>query len=737
MKIALVSFSLFTLSGALATWFLIDIPFGRLFDSVLLLSASGLACCLATSALLMLRSKTALVRITGVITGAVALAVVLLIVMLRVDYKLVPGLSYRSGLTVEEWKADLRYFAGEFPELHPRLFEMVERETFQSRVSELEKKIPSLDENSIKTEFYKLLALPSDAHSFPNIYSYKIDWHLLPLEFWLFDGGVLIIDAGRDHRETIGTYLVKVGDMPIEQVYERMRPCLAAESEQGWKVRFLHTLGISEWLESEGVIRDRRIVSLTFERKDGSRFTREIKPVHFIPVIWWSSLKKIDNNLSYIYSNDRNDNYWFEYNAGTGTLYLQFNRCLRESRKETIDEFVDRLGSWIENHDFERLVVDIRKNDGGDSYVSRVVADLIIGNEKVDRPGRLFALTSRKTFSAAVMFLSLLEYNSKVIILGEPTGQGPFFCGVPRTIALPNSGIELLIAGYYNRCALINDRKNQIIPDIYVPYTAEDFLLGRDSAMEAIASYRAVKPKVEVLDPEDAENLTGRYSYSPFQILSVEKDGEILRFTVTDFFEDSFRNAASDLYPAGNGLFLTDIDGVELQFVSRPGDDFEGMPGGQGAGRAEMIGAGVILRWRGAESFAPKVSPDYRLPMELVAEGRIEEGVSALIVHKDIYLVEMPDLERRLNGIGYTLLNRDIIKSAIEIFKLNVELFPASSNTYDSLGEGYLFSGDIKQAEENYRRSLELNPGNDNARKIIDHIEKGRRYDRASGKWIG
>ncbi|MBN2184681.1 MAG: tetratricopeptide repeat protein [Candidatus Krumholzibacteriota bacterium] len=335
------------------------------------------------------------------------------------------------------------------------------------------------------------------------------------------------------------------------------------------------------------------------------------------------------------------------------------------------------------------------------------------------------------------MFLSLLEYNSKVVIVGEPTGQGPFFCGVPRTVALPNSGMELLVASQYNRCALINDSKNQIMPDIPVPYTAEDFLCDRDSAMEAVLNYRPAEPKFDLSGSEEAENLAGKYGYSPFQVLTVKKEGKILRFSVSDFIEDSYRNASSDLYPAGNGRFLTDIEGVELQFVSGPGEGLEGMPGDPEGARSEKCGGGVILIWRGVESYAPKVQPDYVLPMELIAEGNIEEGASAIIAHKDLYIAEMPDLERRLNRMGYDLLNRDDFQPAVKIFKLNADLFPASSNTYDSLGEAYLHSGDIRQAEENYRKSLELNPGNDNARKIIVHIENGRRFDRSSGKWKG
>jgi len=52
------------------------------------------------------------------------------------------------------------------------------------------------------------------------------------------------------------------------------------------------------------------------------------------------------------------------------------------------------------------------------------------------------------------------------------------------------------------------------------------------------------------------------------------------------------------------------------------------------------------------------------------------------------------------------------VKEAIEIFKLNVEAYPQSSNVYDSLGEAYMVNGDKELAIKNYSKSVELNPKN-------------------------
>jgi CubicO group peptidase (beta-lactamase class C family) len=79
--------------------------------------------------------------------------------------------------------------------------------------------------------------------------------------------------------------------------------------------------------------------------------------------------------------------------------------------------------------------------------------------------------------------------------------------------------------------------------------------------------------------------------------------------------------------------------------------------------------------------------------------------------------------EGQLNRLGYQLLQTNRVKDAIEIFKLNVEMFPQGSNTYDSLGEAYMVNGDKSLAIQNYKKSLELNPKNTGAVEKLKKLE--------------
>jgi CubicO group peptidase (beta-lactamase class C family) len=80
--------------------------------------------------------------------------------------------------------------------------------------------------------------------------------------------------------------------------------------------------------------------------------------------------------------------------------------------------------------------------------------------------------------------------------------------------------------------------------------------------------------------------------------------------------------------------------------------------------------------------------------------------------------------EPELNQLGYQLFQARKLKEAIEIFKLNVEAYPQGFNTYDSLGEAYMISGNNELAIQNYKKSLELNPQNTGAVEMLKRLEK-------------
>ncbi|MBL4656060.1 MAG: hypothetical protein JKY33_09590 [Bacteroidia bacterium] len=78
--------------------------------------------------------------------------------------------------------------------------------------------------------------------------------------------------------------------------------------------------------------------------------------------------------------------------------------------------------------------------------------------------------------------------------------------------------------------------------------------------------------------------------------------------------------------------------------------------------------------------------------------------------------------EIMINNYGYKMINEKYMNEAIAVFKFNVKHFANSSKAYDSLGEAYMINNQKDLAIENYEKSLELNPKNNNAKKMIEKL---------------
>ena len=104
------------------------------------------------------------------------------------------------------------------------------------------------------------------------------------------------------------------------------------------------------------------------------------------------------------------------------------------------------------------------------------------------------------------------------------------------------------------------------------------------------------------------------------------------------------------------------------------------------------------------------------------AEGGLEAGRAKMIEIKRARDRDYSVEERSLNALGYRLLQRGRSTEAVEVFRLNVELFPDSWNVHDSLGEAYWQQERIQEAYDCYRRSVELGSQNPRRDDILDQL---------------
>jgi hypothetical protein len=118
---------------------------------------------------------------------------------------------------------------------------------------------------------------------------------------------------------------------------------------------------------------------------------------------------------------------------------------------------------------------------------------------RFDARGKLFVITSRRTFSAAQMLISDLESWTNPIFVGEPSSSRGNAYGDSKRLVLPNHKVTVRVSTLYWQYMDPRDTRPWITPDVAAPLTVDAYKAGRDPALEAIARF--------VLEPSLADQL--------------------------------------------------------------------------------------------------------------------------------------------------------------------------------------------------------------------------------------
>lgn len=120
----------------------------------------------------------------------------------------------------------------------------------------------------------------------------------------------------------------------------------------------------------------------------------------------------------------------------------------------------------------------------------------------------------------------------------------------------------------------------------------------------------------------------------------------------------------------------------------------------------------------------------YNSPVMTFTRTILKEGIDKAVASYYKLKETHPDdfKEGQMNRLGYSLLGARKFKEAIEIFKLNVKAFPKSANTYDSLAEAYMRTGNNELAVRYYQKALEMIPGDPRPDKeFLQRLKTGAR----------
>ena len=140
------------------------------------------------------------------------------------------------------------------------------------------------------------------------------------------------------------------------------------------------------------------------------------------------------------------------------------------------------------------------------------------------------------------------------------------------------------------------------------------------------------------------------------------------------------------------------------------------------------IGAGDVAAATSAATMAVDLYPRSDRPFLLAGMchfllGDVERGRASIVKAHDIDPAGAAGAGS-LNGYAYSLKASGYTESGLELLKVALELHPDVANLYDSTAEFYLALGDRGQAIAYYEKALEVDPGFENAKIMLDRIRR-------------
>ncbi|MEQ1933555.1 MAG: hypothetical protein ABL962_06715, partial [Fimbriimonadaceae bacterium] len=387
----------------------------------------------------------------------------------------------------EAWRYDLWLYSREFRRIHLNASQKSTKEQLDLFVNSLNLEIPKLSDHQIRMRFMKLSAMIGDGHTILRGFD-PAKAMQAPLAVFRFDDGYRIIAIEKSKSALLGAKIVKVAGHDAEEVLKASSPYTAKDNSMGDLAISPRYFVNAELLKGLGWLADTAAINYEVVDVNGKVSTL-ILATKAGPALA-ADLVGIETSLPAVplFLKDRSKPYWFEYLADTKTVYFQYN-SVRNITEEPLTKFAEKLFEFIETNDVENLIVDARWNGGGNTFLSRPLVKGIISSKKVNRPGHLFVITGRHTFSAAQNFVTDLERSCEATFVGEPSGSSPNFTGESVLGTLPYSGMTYSISDLYWQRSWPMDARNWIAPDLPAPPSFADLRLGLDSAFEAIRAF--------------------------------------------------------------------------------------------------------------------------------------------------------------------------------------------------------------------------------------------------------
>lgn len=427
-----------------------------------------------------------------------------------------PGISEAQSKTtqrltpeqVEGWRQDLQTLAEAIPNVHPNPFFRTSRTEFDAATRGLSSDLPNLTRAQAIVGLMRLVATLHDGHTAIHpAFAQNLGFHYLPLELYSFSDGVFIRQADRANAGVVGARVLRIGRFSIDSAMQLVGTVISHENEywvRRWAPFYLtipeitEALGITEKVTETPLVLERNGVLETVHVPVAGELRPP--PTHTVGSDVdrreWVNMHQ-PTSPAPLWTTHTGEPYWVEYVAANRMLYVGYRGIVSKPDGETNTRFFERVFRMADTLPVESFVLDLRENGGGNNFFNRGVVRGIIERRNIDRPGHLYVVIGRATFSAAQNLVMELERYTDALFVGEPTGGATNFGGDNVPVALSRTGLTVNVSSLWWPALNPRDRRESILPQVSVDMASTDYSRGADPVLAAIGR-RLSEPSLDV-----------------------------------------------------------------------------------------------------------------------------------------------------------------------------------------------------------------------------------------------
>ncbi|RNC85702.1 MAG: hypothetical protein ED557_02715 [Balneola sp.] len=405
--------------------------------------------------------------------------ILVLTILITIDYRSLIPITPIAPLSASEWNEDLNYLK-ETIGTHPSYLPEINTE-LEKAFSVFEANLTNTSRDEKLLQLTSMVGLLEDGHSFIFPFQAFNQSAYLPLYGYYFGDGYFVLDAFSKYDDLIGKRIIEIEGIGIEKLFEEISESTGPENIWNAKYRFNFFINNVNLLSSLGILdQEKKEVKVTYLENEHP-VSILIKPEPFFTWGFWT-LKPTDIRTP-AFTQMRRSNFKLHANE---FIEVELNLIEDIDSDNTIKSLSHTIDTLLSSSNPKGLIIDLRNTLGGNNTLYEPLIDVITRHPEINQETRLFVLTSRTTFSAAINFLDDLIYNTNCTVVGEPPGAGANHSGDAEFHILPNSGIYYMMSTKKWTGNNPSDSLKTIYPEVMINYLSTHYKNGIDPWMNAI-----------------------------------------------------------------------------------------------------------------------------------------------------------------------------------------------------------------------------------------------------------